>query len=292
MAEQMTVISRATEMSAWASEAHRSGQTVALVPTMGNLHRGHLALVEQARQSADLVVVSIFVNPRQFGPAEDFERYPRTLEADVNALTGESVDVVFAPSVDDIYPPHEPVVSISAGEVGRLWEGAARPGHFDGVLTVCARLFELTQADVAVFGEKDAQQLFLLRQFSSSHPGSPRIVWVPTVRDNDGVALSSRNSYLSGAQRIVAAEIPKALAAVSQAIASGDDVDRALEAGRNHLLALEGVNLDYFDAVNPETFRSERTPEGDVLVIVAASVGTTRLIDNLRVRRGVAPASQ
>ena len=165
--------------------------TKALVPTMGALHAGHLALVDRAHELADEVVVSIFVNPTQFGANEDFDRYPRTLDADRELLTGRAE--VFAPTVEDVYPPDNPPPVISAGPMGEMWEGASRPGHFDGVLTVVNRLFELVQPDVAVFGEKDWQQLALIRTMAAQRHPDIQIVGVPTVRDADGLALSSRN---------------------------------------------------------------------------------------------------
>ncbi len=292
MADKLALFRSAEDMVTWAKQAHSAGKTIALVPTMGNLHRGHLELVARAGEEADLVVVSVFVNPRQFGPGEDFERYPRTLQADREALAPSAVDVVFAPGVEDVYPTDSPVASVSAGPIGRLWEGASRPGHFDGVLTVCSRLFQLTEADVAVFGEKDAQQLFLARQLSASRGGLPKIVSQPTVRDADGLALSSRNSYLSAEQRSLATILPNTLREVSEAIASGMPVERAVEQGRTRLRAVDGVSLDYLDVVGAESFEAERDTAKDLLVIAAVIVGSTRLIDNVRVSPGVRPLPQ
>ena len=203
--------------------------TKALVPTMGALHAGHLALVDRAHELADEVVVSIFVNPTQFGAGEDFDRYPRTLEADRELLAGRAQ--VFAPAVDDVYPPDNPPAVISAGPLGAMWEGASRPGHFDGVLTVVNRLFELVRPDVAVFGEKDWQQLALIRAMAAERHPHIQIVGVPTVRDADGLALSSRNRYLSPAERETAALIPAALRDIAASGGTDESLVRAAAVG-------------------------------------------------------------
>jgi pantoate--beta-alanine ligase len=241
---------------------------VAVVMTMGALHDGHAALVRRARELADSVVVTVFVNPLQFGADEDLDRYPRTLDHDLAVCEAEGVDVVFTPTPDVVYPT-EPLVRVSAGPLGDVFEGALRPGHFDGVLTVVLKLLHLTAPDVALFGQKDAQQLAVIRRMVADLDVPVEIVAVPTVREPDGLALSSRNRYLDADQR-------QAALALSQAIATGDVV-----AGRAVLDAASGISLDYFERVDSRTF--EVAPDGDLLV-VAARAGTTRLIDNAPVK--------
>lgn len=250
--------------------------TKALVPTMGALHAGHLALVDRAHELADEVVVSIFVNPTQFGANEDFDRYPRTLDADREMLAGFAE--VFAPTVEDVYPPDNPPPVISAGLLGNLWEGASRPGHFDGVLTVVNQLFELVRPDVAVFGEKDWQQHALIRAMAAERHPNIQIVGVPTVRDIDGLALSSRNRYLSPAERETAALIPEVLRDIAEAGGTDESLVRAA-AKLDHA----GIVLDYLDVVDPVILEPVRG-SGPARAIIAARVGTTRLIDNLLIR--------
>ncbi|ERK69813.1 pantoate--beta-alanine ligase, partial [Leifsonia aquatica ATCC 14665] len=254
---------------------------VALVPTMGALHDGHLRLVSQARELAGVVVVSIFVNPLQFGPGEDLDRYPRTLDADVAALEGLA-DIVFAPSAAEMYPQGESSTRVTAGEVGSLFEGASRPGHFDGMLTVVAKLFGIVQPDVAVFGQKDAQQVHLVGRMIDDLNLPLSLAVVDTVREDDGLALSSRNQYLSADDRVAAVTLSRALAAGAQAADGG--VEAALAAARTRIEADPAVKLDYLVIVDQPSFR-EAAPgqHGPALMLVAARVGTTRLIDNRRI---------
>lgn len=261
--------------------ADASTGRVVLVPTMGALHRGHLRLVAQARDLGGFVVVSIFVNPLQFGPAEDLERYPRTLEADVSALDGLA-DLVFAPSTAEMYPRGESTTQITAGAVGRLYEGASRPGHFDGMLTVVAKLFNIVQPEVAVFGQKDAQQVHLVGRMVDDLDLPVSIAVVDTVREADGLAMSSRNRYLEGEERTVAVALSRALGAGAGAASSGPSA--ALAAARAHVEAEPLVKLDYLVIVDQDTFL-EATPghRGPALMLVAARVGSTRLIDNERI---------
>ncbi len=261
----------------------RAGQTVALVPTMGALHDGHLALVQLAHQHADRVAVSIFVNPLQFGPSEDFDAYPRQLEADVQLLEKAGVDWVFAPSVEQMYPNWPTTTMVTAGEAGRILEGEFRPTHFDGVLTVVAKLFSIVQPDIAVFGQKDAQQLALVRRMVADLNLPLQIVAAPIAREPDRLARSSRNAYLSGADRERAVVLSRALAAV--AAAAGGGVAAALDAGRAVFASEPTVTVDYLVAVDAATF-APAGPDfrGDALVLTAARVGTTRLIDNCEVR--------
>ena len=243
---------------------------------MGALHEGHLALVHRARELADEVVVSIFVNPTQFGPGEDFDRYPRTLEADRELLDG--LATVFAPTADEVYPPDNPPEVVHAGPRGELWEGAARPGHFDGVLTVVNRLFDLVNPDVAVFGEKDWQQLALIRAMAAERHPNIKIIGVPTVRDTDGLELSSRNRYLKPTEREIAALIPAVLRDIANAGGTDESIVRSAAK-----LDAAGFIVDYLEVVDPVTLEPTRG-DGPARAIVAARIGSTRLIDNLSVR--------
>lgn len=255
-----------------------AGRTVALVPTMGSLHEGHLALVDRAAALADVVVVSIFVNPLQFGPSEDYDRYPRDLTADLAALTGRGVSVVFAPTVAEMYPRGPIDTRVSAGAVGEILDGASRPGHFDGMLTVVAKLLLIAAPDIAVFGEKDAQQVFLVQRMVRDLDVRTRIDVVSTVRADDGLALSSRNAYLSSSQREAALAIPASLAAAQAAADAG--LPAALEAALAVLDAEPLLELDYVAVVDPATFQpAEPGFTGAARALVAARVGATRLID-------------
>ncbi|GGO61603.1 pantoate--beta-alanine ligase [Nonomuraea cavernae] len=261
----------------------RGDGPVALVPTMGALHEGHRSLIRDARARAAQVVVSIFVNPLQFGPHEDFSRYPRTFEADLAVCEAEGADVVFAPSAEDMYAPDRQV-SLHSGEMGRIVEGAARPGHFDGMLTVVLKLFNLVQPDLAVFGQKDAQQLAMIRRMVADLDLDIEIVGAPTVREPDGLALSSRNRYLSAADRQVALVLSRALrAGAAQAAAP-----KILGAARAVLdAAAPALDLDYLVLVDPSTFAEVgESYSGAAVLAVAARVGATRLIDNVVVSVG------
>lgn len=251
----------------------------ALVPTMGALHDGHLALVRRALELADRVVVSIFVNPTQFGAGEDFDRYPRTLEAD-RALLGDLAEV-FAPTVDEVYPPENPPPVVHAGPMGNLWEGTARPGHFDGVLTVVHRLFELVKPDIAVFGEKDWQQLALIRRMVAERGLPIEIVGVPTVRESSGLGLSSRNRFLSADELEKAALLPAVLRDI---VADGGSAASLVRGAAR--LDDAGFVVDYLDVVDAETLEPTADPS-NARVIVAARIGITRLIDNMPI--GTAP---
>ena len=243
---------------------------VAVVMTMGALHEGHASLVRAARERADSVVLTVFVNPLQFGPGEDLDRYPRTLDADLALAAENGADLVFTPTPDVVYPA-EPLVRVSAGPLGDVLEGAHRPGHFDGVLTVVLKLLHLVRPDVALFGEKDAQQLACIRRMVRDLDVPVEVVGVPTVREADGLALSSRNRYLSDGERATALALSRALRTVAE---TGN-----VSAGRA-VLDGEDLTTDYLERVDPTTFAPD--PSG-TLVVVAARVGTTRLIDNLTV---------
>jgi pantoate--beta-alanine ligase len=277
----LTVVTIAAQMSdivaAWKSEGH----SVAFVPTMGSLHDGHGALIQKASELADRVVLSIFVNPLQFGTGEDFDSYPRDHEADQAFLHDRSVDVLFVPSVDEVYP-RGGETTVVAGGVGDTFEGASRPGHFDGVLTVVKRLFAIVSPDFALFGRKDAQQLFLVESMVRNDGVPITIVPIDTVRAPDGLALSSRNAYLSDDERTRARAIPVALAEAEAA----PTLRGALSVVRQRLESEAGLTIDYVSAVDPETFREldASAPAREATLILAARIGNTRLIDNRRLR--------
>jgi pantoate--beta-alanine ligase len=253
---------------------------VSVVMTMGALHAGHAELIRKARADADAVIVTIFLNPLQFGPGEDLAKYPRTFDADLQLCTEQGVELIFAPGPDVVYPGGEPDVQVSAGRIGTLLEGRTRPGHFDGVLTVVAKLLHLTRPDAAYFGQKDAQQLLLIRHLVHSLDFPCEIVAVPTVRDPDGLAISSRNTYLTALDREVALVLSRALQAGLDAAPEGASAVR--RAARAVLLAEPLAQVDYLVLVDPVTLAD--VPEwyrGAALLAIAAKVGPTRLIDNL-----------
>ncbi len=249
-----------------------------LVPTMGALHAGHRALVDRARAECRTVAVSIFVNPLQFGPSEDFDRYPRTFDDDVAQLRAAGVDVLYAPGVATMYPPGF-ATAIDPGPVGARYEGALRPGHFSGVATVCVKLFATVAPDRAYFGAKDAQQVAVLRRVLTDLDLGLELVVVPTVRELDGLALSSRNVYLDEAQRAAAPSLHRALDAIAQAVRSGEtDRERAVALGRAQLAA--PLREAYLDVVDPMTFVASDAVRPPALAIASGWCGTTRLIDN------------
>nr|WP_221475899.1 pantoate--beta-alanine ligase [Sphaerisporangium rubeum] len=255
--------------------------TLALVPTMGALHEGHRSLIRLAREHADHVAVSVFVNPLQFGPAEDFSRYPRTMEADLAVCAAEGVSLVFAPAADEMYLPDRQV-GVSAGAMGTVVEGSFRPGHFDGVLTVVLKLFNLVRPDVAVFGRKDAQQLALVRRMVADLDVPVTVVGGETVREPDGLALSSRNRYLSPADRVTALALSAALRAGAER-ETPEEILRAAQAVLDAAVAADPpLVLDYLVLADPATFSPVSDDHrGEVVLAVAARVGTTRLIDNV-----------
>ena len=276
-----------TELAALRSRVagwRRAGQRVAFVPTMGNLHAGHFSLVEIARQHADRVVASVFVNPTQFGPNEDFGRYPRTPDADAAGLEAAGCDALWLPSVETMYPYGvEATVRVSVPGVTEVLEGAHRPGHFDGVATVVARLFNQVGPDVAVFGRKDYQQLAVIRYMVRDLAFPVEIVAAETRREADGLAMSSRNQYLSAEQRPVAAEISRTLLAMRDALRAGRP--RAeVEAQAVARLEQDGFVVDYAVVRDP-TLAEPDAERGPRVVLVAARLGRTRLIDNLEFER-------
>ena len=262
----------------------REGLRVGFVPTMGNLHAGHQSLVRLARANADRVVASVFVNPTQFGPGEDFARYPRTPDADATALDAAGCDLAWLPTVDAMYPLGiDNAVRIRVPGVTDVLEGAHRPGHFDGVATVVARLFNQVQPDVAVFGRKDYQQLAVIRHLVADLAFPLDIVDAPTLREPDGLAMSSRNQYLDAAQRALAPRFYQALEGMREAVLAGQATD-AVEQGARDRLAAAGFDVDYAAIRAPDL--GEAAADGPWVALVAARLGATRLIDNLAFSRG------
>ena len=269
------------EVRAWRRAQREQGRRVALVPTMGYLHAGHLSLVDAARAEADSVAMSIFVNPLQFGPTEDLDRYPRNLARDRALARERGVDLLFVPDVPAMYPPGSEV-RVVPGETASRWEGAARPGHFDGVLTVVAKLFHLVEPEVAVFGQKDIQQLTLIRRMVDDLDWPVRIVAVPIARDPDGLALSSRNVYLSTEERGEALALSRSLAAASESFRAGERRREAIEdVVRRSLEAHRHIAVDYIVVVEPDRLRPVSEVRAGTIVAIAARVGRTRLIDNV-----------
>jgi pantoate--beta-alanine ligase len=278
----MQIISEMSGLDAALLPWREAGQTIALVPTMGALHAGHMALVEAARAEADRVVASIFVNPLQFGPNEDLDRYPRQEAEDAELLEQHGCDLLWMPTADQLYPPGF-ATKVSVTGVSERWDGAARPGHFEGVATVVAKLFTAVQPDMAFFGEKDFQQLAVIRRMEADLDLGVAVRGVPTVRDADGLALSSRNAYLSDDNRGRALALPQALEEARVAMLGGEPVEAVLEQAKQRLGEAGFSRIDYFALVDSATLEPLTTLAGEMRLIAAAAIGTTRLIDNLRV---------
>lgn len=276
----MQTIRRLAELRPALSAFRDAGEDIALVPTMGALHAGHMALVAEAKLAARRVVVSIFVNPRQFGANEDLSRYPRKDLADARMLSEAGVDVLWIPGVDEVYPAGF-ATNVSVGGVSEGLDGAARPGHFDGVATVVAKLFNQVRPQVALFGEKDYQQLAVIRRMVADLDFGIDIRGVPTQRDDDGLALSSRNIYLMPEDRAKAVALPRALGVVATTIGKGGDAGDALATARD-TLAAAGFTVDYVELVDAETLR-ETAPGRPRRLLAAARIAGTRLIDNIAV---------
>lgn len=278
MLKLKTVSDLRQTVSSW----RRSGETMALVPTMGNLHDGHLFLVETAKARADRVVVSIFVNPAQFGPNEDFAAYPRTEAEDLEKLNAAQADAVFMPEVAEVYASGSATM-ITVGGISEKHCGASRPGHFSGVATIVCKLFNMAQPDVALFGEKDFQQLAVIRRMVDDLNIPVAIVGVPTVREGDGLAMSSRNGYLTTEQRNVAPALYRALCAARDALLAGETDMQSLQQRQISFLQQAGMQPDYFSICRSSDLEEAMAGDTDIVILAAAKIGRARLIDNMRV---------
>ncbi|MEA1079701.1 pantoate--beta-alanine ligase [Marinobacter qingdaonensis] len=264
----------------------RQGKTIGLVPTMGNLHEGHISLVRKAAEAADVVVTSIFVNPMQFGAGEDLDKYPRTLVEDQEQLEAAGNTLVFAPGVDEVYPEGlAQQTQVVVPEVSDGHCGASRPGHFEGVATVVTMLFNMVQPDLAVFGEKDFQQLAVIRKLVRDLMLPVEVIGAPTVREDDGLAKSSRNGYLSADERRLAPVVYQTLQATARQVTDGRSDFETLEAEARDQLSAAGLRPDYFNIVNSQTLKPATPDDIEITLLVAAFLGTTRLIDNLSLTR-------
>lgn len=275
----MQIVRSVAELRAVLRPVRLSERTVGLVPTMGAFHDGHRSLMERAAECNDLVVVSLFVNPTQFGRNEDLSKYPRNEARDAAIAEAAGVDVLFAPPVEEVYPDGH-ATSISVGGVTESLEGAHRPGHFDGVATVVAKLFNMVQPDVAYFGQKDAQQALVIRKLVRDLDIPVRVEICPTVREADGLAMSSRNAYLDGDDRIQAVALRRALDAAERAVEKGERDAERVSAAARAVLAEHAIEPEYVALVGPETLTPVQRVDGEVLMALAARVGPARLIDN------------
>ena len=278
----MQSIREARQLTAALIALRAGGKSLALVPTMGALHPGHLALIEEARRKADRVAATIFVNPLQFGANEDLDHYPRQEEKDAAMLAEAGCDLLWLPAAAEMYPPGF-ATAVSVKGLSDRWEGDARPGHFDGVATVVAKLLCAVRPDIALFGEKDFQQLAVIRRMAQDLQLGVEVLGVETVRDLDGLALSSRNAYLSADERRRAVELPRALNEAAEQILSGTRVPEALEESKKRLRAAGFSRIDYVALVNAMTLEPLDIPGGPMRLIAAAVIGKTRLIDNIAV---------
>lgn len=277
----MQIIERIDPLRRALEEPRRSGKGIALVPTMGALHEGHLALIDRAHERAQTVVMSLFVNPLQFGPNEDFARYPRDRDGDARLAASHGADILFVPQPDELYRAGR-TVTVVPGALATRWDGASRPGHFTGVLTVVAKLFNIVQPDVAVFGQKDIQQATLIHAMVRDLDFPIRMIVAPIVREHDGVALSSRNAYLSAPDRKHARVLSRAIFAMREAFDGGETSAAALERLGGAVVAAEPeVTLEYLAVMHAETLEPAPAAAAGSIVAIAARVGTTRLIDNI-----------
>ena len=277
----MHIVSSAADMTAFSKEAQHTGKRVGFVPTMGALHEGHLSLARAARTQTDVVVVSIFVNPTQFGPNEDFAKYPRSFERDREMIETERADCIFCPSVEEMYPPGATTWVTVEGLSEKL-DGRSRPGHFRGVTTVVSKLFNIVQPDSAFFGQKDAAQVAIIRKMVRDLNFPVKIVVCPIVRESDGLAMSSRNAYLSPEERKRALVLRRSLRRVEELVEGGEhSAAKLIAAGRQVIADAPSVRLDYFEIVDRDTLDPLQHASAKALVAVAAYVGSTRLIDNI-----------
>jgi len=280
----MKIITSISEMQSLVESLRRQGRTIGFVPTMGFLHEGHLSLMRRARQECDTVVVSIFVNPTQFGPREDFERYPRDEEGDRKKCESAGVDIIFMPSAAEMYP-EKPEVFVVVEGISDILEGAVRPGHFRGVATVVAKLFSIVKPHKAFFGQKDYQQCAVIKRMVKGLNFDVEIVVMPTVREQDGLAMSSRNSYLSADERRAAAAIHRALRAGEQLVNAGiREPEKLTNKMRAVLREEKGLLIDYIEVADPDSLAPLEAVKEGMVVLVAVRLGRTRLIDNLLIR--------
>ena len=277
------LITAPTALRAQSRAWRRDGMSVALVPTMGALHAGHMSLIAEAASRCDRVIVSIFVNPLQFDRDADFTAYPRAIDDDVAACANAGVHAVYAPTAATMYPDSHDTV-VTPGAIATRWEGEHRPGHFTGMATVVTKLLNTTEADIAVFGAKDAQQVAIVAQLVADLDIGTEIVVGATVREPDGLAMSSRNQYLTGDQRRAATSIDEALRHIANEVAHGTEIDRAVAGGREIIAAVADTRIDYLAVVDPRTF--EPTTATPARAIAAVWVGDTRLIDNRDIGTG------
>lgn len=276
----MKVISSVSDMQKTAEALRLKGRRIGLVPTMGYLHEGHMSLMRRAREDCDVVVASVFVNPMQFGPGEDFERYPRDAEGDRKRCESTGADILFMPDAKDMYTLSAPVFVTVEG-ISDILEGAIRPGHFRGVATVVAKLFNITKPHRAYFGQKDYQQCIVIKRMVAGLNMDVDIVVMPTIREPDGLAMSSRNVYLAPEERNAAAALPKALKTAEELIRQGvSDLSDIKERMRNIILSSKGVAIDYIEIADPETLEPLDIAGGRMVLLVAIRINGTRLIDN------------
>lgn len=281
----MRIVRTISEMRGISAAARHEGKLIGLVPTMGALHAGHIELALKARSECGIVIMSIFINPIQFGPNEDYKAYPRTLEADAAKAQEAGVDYIFAPSAQEMYP-REPLTHVDVDKLTEHLCGASRPGHFRGVATVVAKLFNITRPDRAYFGMKDAQQLRVIRRMNEDLDFGITIVPVPIVREDDGLAMSSRNAYLSAMDRERAVVLSRSLKLAQQLVASGETSSSAIKAAMEKLILSEvpDAKVDYIEVVDDDTVQPVQRVTGPALIALAVKIGSTRLIDNVTVR--------
>ncbi len=277
------VINNNSDLEVLVSKYKSENKTIGFVPTMGGLHAGHLSLVDKARVSADIVVVSIFVNPTQFGANEDFSQYPKTLEQDISLLEQHQVDVLFVPSIEQVYPQGLDG-SIKAGEMGSILCGASRPGHFDGVVQVVHRLFEIVKPDIAIFGEKDYQQLLIIMQMVCQYFPEIEILSQPIVREEDGLAMSTRNQYLSIHERRIASNLYKNLLKIKENIQKGQKISAVIKQERVQIQ--KDFKLDYIEVLDANTLKQITDNTNEIAILCAVFLGSTRLIDNIVFNKG------
>jgi pantoate--beta-alanine ligase len=278
----MQIFSNVAELRSALAQVRQQGKTIAFVPTMGNLHAGHISLMRQAREHADCVVASIFVNRLQFGPHEDFDKYPRTFEADCAQLREAGVEFLFAPTEADLYPEPQTYV-VEPAEIQFLLEGECRPGHFRGVATVVMKLFQIVQPDVALFGKKDYQQLMVLRNMAQQFMLPIKIIGGETVRAEDGLALSSRNGYLSPEERAEAPRLQQTLQSIRQAVLSGDRNYESLCQKATEILDAHGWKTDYISIRRQQDLAPATASDTDLVIVAASKLGAPRLLDNLEI---------